>query len=111
MDFGFLIKDFKQKEVDPQVNESMTQTPPRRDQSHIDKTPDDKRNPDQSYADFTDVEGPNFDKILEKRDQAPLAVKDSDSEEDIDKRSMKKEAEIMAQKRGKFLSEQRKVED
>lgn len=108
MDFGFLIKDFKQKEVDPvpasdtPVNESMTQTPPRRDQSHIDKTPDDKKNPDQSYADFTDVEGPNFDKILEKREQAPLAVKDSDSDEDFDdavkrkQEQVKREAEIMA---------------
>lgn len=46
--------DFKNKDHNTTLDESLLQTPPRRDQSHIDKTPEDIKN--MSYADFTDVE-------------------------------------------------------
>lgn len=54
IDFGFLMLDFKNKDHNTTLDESLLQTPPRRDQSHIDKTPEDIKN--MSYADFTDVE-------------------------------------------------------
>lgn len=48
--------DFKNKDPNPNttLDESLLNTPPRRDQSHIEKTPEDIKN--LSYADYTDVE-------------------------------------------------------